>query len=261
VDGVYTWDGYDQRPGRPDALHLARHTHTAINRARGVAEDGMLFTLETLEPGTLLRGCGWVEAADAPRVREALPQVRRMGRGTRRGRGQVAIELIDAEAQGQTAARVRALNARFQEAWDFYAALMGDAGPSPKPGTYFTLDLLAPAIFKDGVAATLVPPPLDLSIEVELVRRFAAPTLTEGWWQVAKLPYPTALAAQAGSVYLYRTLTPLSEEGIAALSAELDALRRRGIGEQRERGYGALLPCAPFHLWTAAQEAERWAIT
>jgi hypothetical protein len=45
--------------------------------------------------------------------------------------------------------------------------------------------------------------------------------------------------------------------GIEELSGELHALRARGIGGQRERGYGAVLPCAPFHLWTAEKEAGR----
>jgi hypothetical protein len=106
----------------------------------------------------------------------------------------------------------------------------------------------------NGVAATLEPGTLDLPVEVELARRFAAPETVGGWWRVAGLPRPTALAAKAGSVLLYKAP---SEVDIEELGRELNALRARGIGGQRERGYGAVLPCAPFHLWTAEKEAGR----
>ena len=49
----------------------------------------------------------------------------------------------------------------------------------------------------------------------------------------------------------------LSDADVEALGAELDALRATGIGRYRERGYGAVMACAPFHLWTAEKEAAR----
>ena len=251
AQGVYTWDADENQPGVASDMQLVRHTHTAINRARGVAEDGMLYTVETMEPGTLLRGCVWVEVNQAGRLQEALSQIRRLGRGVTRGRGQVAVEPLLQEPDGDTSVRIKALNELIEEERALYARLAGREA-SPADGVYFTLDLLSPAVFKNGVAATLVPGDLGLPVEVELVRRFVAPETVGGWWRVVGLPHPTALAAKAGSVFLYKAS---SEVGIEELSRELHTLRTRGIGGQRERGYGAVLPCAPFHLWTAEKEA------
>jgi len=253
AQGVYTWDADENLPGVASDVRLMRHTHTAINRARGVAEDGMLYTVETMEPGTLLRGCVWVEAGQVERVREALSEIKRLGRGVSRGRGRVTIEPLPQESDGDTLARLRALNQLIEEERAMYARLTGWTA-SPADGIYFTLDLLSPAIFEDGATATLEPGELGLPFEADLVRRFVAPETVGGWWRAAGLPHPTALAAKAGSVYLYRAPPDVDMED---LSRALDALRARGIGHRRERGYGAVLPCAPFHLWTAEKEAAR----
>ncbi len=254
AQGVYTWDADENHPGVASDVRLMRHTHTAINRARGVAEDRMLYTVETMEPGTLLRGCVWVEASQVERVREALSEISRLGRGVRRGRGQVVVEPLPQESDdGGILARIKALNQLIEEERVLYARLAGRAAP-PADGVYFTLDLLSPAIFEDGATATLEPEELGLPFEADLVRRFVAPEAVGGWWRSVGLPHPTALAAKAGSVFLYQA--PPSVD-LKDLSQKLGALRARGIGHRRERGYGAVLPCAPFHLWTAEKETTR----
>lgn len=253
VPGVYTWDEEEGHPGVASDVHLMRHTHTAINRARGVAEDGMLFTVETMEPGTLLRGQVWVEPDQVERVRGALSGVKRLGRGVTRGRGRVMVDPLPQESNDGTLARLEALNGLIQEERALYARLADDAAPPPD-GIYFTLDLLSPAVFRNGVAATLEPEDLNLSVETTLVRRFVASETVGGWWNAARLPHATALAAKAGSVFLYKAPPDVD---LKDLSRELDTLRAEGVGHLRERGYGAVLPCAPFHLWTAEKEAAR----
>jgi CRISPR-associated protein Csx10 len=249
--GVYTWDEEEGHPGVASDVRLARHTHTAINRARSVAEDDMLFTIETMEPGTLLRGRVWVEPDQVDQVRQALGAIKRLGRGVTRGRGQVIVEPLPQESNGSILARIEALNELIQEERALYARLAGEAVPPPG-GVYFTLDLLSPAVFGDGVAATLEPDDLNLSFDVDLVRRFVASEVVGGWWRAARLPHPTALAVQPGSVFLYRAPSDVSLE---SLSQGLETWQSKGMGRLRERGYGAVLPCAPFHLWTAEKEA------
>jgi CRISPR-associated protein Csx10 len=253
VAGVYTWDEEEQHPGAASDMRLMRHTHTAINRTRSVAEDGMLFTIETMEPGTLLRGQVWVESDQVEQVREALGTIRRLGRGVTRGRGRVVVEPLPQESNSGTLARIEALNKQIQEERALYARLAGEAAPPPD-GVHFTLDLLSPAVFGDGVTATLEPEALNFPFGVNLVRRFVASEVVGGWWTAARLPHPTALAIKSGSVFLYKAPSDVDLED---LSQELETLRARGIGRLRERGYGAVLPCAPFHLWTAEKEAVR----
>jgi CRISPR-associated protein Csx10 len=253
VPGVYTWDEEEGHPGVASDVHLVRHTHTAINRARSVAEDDMLFTVETMEPGTLLRGRVWAEPDQVERMREALSAIKRLGRGVTRGRGQVVVEPLPQTSGGSTLARLKTLNELIQAERVMYAHLTGKTVPPPD-GAYFTLDLLSPAICRDGVAATLEPEDLHFSFAVNLVRRFAASEVVGGWWRAARLPHPTALAVKSGSVFLYRAPSNVDLEG---LSQELENLQAEGIGHLRERGYGAVLPCAPFHLWTAEKEAAR----
>lgn len=251
--GSYIWDSLSERPVAPPKVNLARHTHTAINRARGVAEDEMLYTVETIEPGALLRGCVWVEEDWVNLVRDALQGITHLGRGIRRGHGRVTVEPLEETLPGRTRARIEALTGLIRAERAFYARLTGRAVP-PDDGYYFTLDLLSPAVLGNGVMATLEPGDLGLPAGTKLIRRFVAAEIVGGWWNAAGLPHPTALAAAAGSVFLYRA--PL-EVDLDELSAHLDTLQAKGIGRMRERGYGAVMPCAPFHLWTAEKEGER----
>jgi CRISPR-associated Csx10 family RAMP protein len=251
ASGGYVWDELDERPAARPKPDLVRHTHTAINRARGVAEDGMLYTVETLEPGARLRGCLWVEETQADKVRGALGNITRLGRGVRRGRGRVQVTPRGEVEPGDTQARIEELTDLFQAERAFYTQLTGrEVSQEETEGYYFTLDLLSPAIFGNGITATLVPDDLGM----QLIRSFVAPEIAGGWWKAAGLPHPTALAAATGSVFLYY-VPP--ETDLTELSAQLDELRATGIGRLRERGYGAVMPCASFHLWTAEKEAAR----
>lgn len=252
--GGYGWNEWEQQPEALPPIELIRHTHTAINRARGVAEDGMLYTVETLEPGSFLRGRVWADACDLEEIRAALAHITHLGRGARRGSGRVIVDPVDTWEEEHTQARIKALTHLIQAERDVYAHLRTGQAAPPVEGYYFTLDLLSPAVFGEGGVATLDPDPLPLTTPATLVRSFTTPEVVGGWWKAAGLPYGTNLAVAAGSVFLYHVPAGTNLE---RLSVELDALRAGGIGYLRERGYGAVLPCAPFHLWTAEKEAER----
>ncbi len=251
--GVFIWQTYRDCPGLPEKHNLERHTHTAINRARRVAEDQMLYTLETIEAGALFQGCVWVEEKDEAAIRDALPKIVHLGRGVTSGRGRVKLEVAKESWTDDVESRIKELTALFQAERTFYARLSGQPEVEEK-GHYFTLDLLSPAILGEGGAVTLEPGDVGLPTGVQLLRRFTTPEIVGGWWTVAGLPYPTALASAAGSLFLYYAPP---EVPLSGLRAALDQLTREGIGHYRERGYGAVIPCSLFHLWTAEKEAAR----
>lgn len=251
--GCYGWSGHNPLPVRKAGI--VRTTHTAINRARGVAEDGMLYTIEAIQEGTTFRGTLWVRCESNGEVETALAGMTRLGRGASRGRGRVEVTPCPTPQLLLLKERIQALTECIEEERKFYYTVAG-LDCQPEGAHYFTLDLLSPAILGDGVTADLRLPPerLGLSREVELVRRWVTPEHVGGWWTVAGLPHPTALAAAAGSVYLYRAG---SEVNLDTLVARLGEIQAKGIGRERERGYGAVLPCAPFHTWVEEKEKAR----
>jgi len=255
--GCYGWS--DGNPLPIPRVDLVRTTHTAINRARGVAEDDMLYTIEAIQEGATFRSTLWVACTsneEMDEVKAALSGITRLGRGTSRGRGRVEVtphlppsRLLSPEE------RIQALTGCIEAERQFYHTVAG-LDYQPDGAHYFTLDLLSPAILGDGVTADLRLPPerLGLPEGVKLVRRWVAPEHVGGWWTVAGLPYPTALAAATGSVYLYRAGPEVDLDFIVERLREIQA---EGIGRERERGYGAVLPCAPFHTWTEEREWEK----
>ncbi len=255
--GCYGWSNGNPLPVRkPD---LMRTTHTAINRARGVAEDRLLYTIEAIREGTTFRGTLWVARTPdggLDEIKAALSEITRLGRGTSRGRGRVEVTPhLPPPRLPSLEERIQALTGCIEQERRFYHTVAG-LDYRPDDMRYFTLDLLSPAILGDGVAADLRLPPerLGLPAGVELVRRWVAPEQVGGWWAVAGLPYPTALAAATGSVYLYRAGP---EVDIGLIAERLREIQAEGVGREQERGYGAVLPCAPFHTWTEEKEWER----
>jgi CRISPR-associated Csx10 family RAMP protein len=256
--GSYGWS----RRGNPlpvGDVRITRTTHTAINRARGVAEDGMLYTVEAIQTGTTFRTTLWVPRLsdeELGQLKTALTAISRLGRGTSRGRGRVEVTLHRTTPSLPTLKqRIQALTDCIEQERAFYHTMAG-LDFHPDSDYYFTLDLLSPAILGDGVISDLRPSPESLVLPkgVKLVRYWTQPEQVGGWWTVAGLPYPTALAAAAGSAYLYRIG---SDVDLDVVIDRLKNVQAEGIGRERERGYGAVLPCAPFHTWTEEREKTR----
>lgn len=231
--------------------NIVRTTHTAINRTRGVAEDAMLYTIEAIQKGTTFRGTLWVACDVNGTVEATLTNITRLGRGTSRGRGRVEVTPHSEPDLPNLEDRIQALTACIKKERQFYYAVAGQSEEyQPDDAHYFTLDLLSPAVLGDGVTADLLltPERLGLPKGVEPKRRWVTPEHVGGWWTVAGLPHPTALAAAVGSVYLYRVGREVMT--LNALAGRLREIQAQGIGRERDRGYGAVLPCAPFHTWT-----------
>lgn len=249
LQGYYetAWEGGDYVHYGTQRPLLERITHTAINRARGVAEDAFLFTVEQLSPDDDYVFAGEVvfdEAYQAP-LSQALQGELRLGRAASRGLGRAEVELDRPPAQQPLLERLARLNDLMAEEWRFYAA-MDPHIPAAPDGVYFTLDLLSEAILSPA-APTMKPEPAELGLppEVALVRGWARSTLVGGWHSAARMPRRTQVAAQRGSVYLFKAPATVDQ---GKLGQTLETLELMGVGQETERGYGQVVACAPIHL-------------
>ncbi len=243
-------------------VSLGRTSRTAINRGRAVAQDRMLYTLEVIQPPwpaadtrcdpdplpyTALRGSVLIDEGRKELLKQVLPLVRRLGSGRSRGLGQVSVAVGKNETSSLMSLqeRLAALNDKINEEWAFYRKLNPDFPPAE--GWFFTVDLLAPAFLTShGLpTTTLEADELGLAEEgIELVRAFARHEAIGGWLMGAGLPRSTELSTAMGSVFLYRVRGLGQDE----LQDALTRLERRGVGRERERGFGQVQVCSPFHL-------------
>lgn len=243
------------------SLRTRRMTHVGINRRRETAEGGLLFSVQTIAgmvkegklqsnavfAGTLTVPDDW----DENRVKEfgqLLKSITRIGGEQTYGLGQVEITVREADDEEEDVpTRVSEFNEKLKEVWSEYG---GEGEPQ---GDYFTIDLLNPALLTtpDGTptvqltADALTARAAELGcgdlpdLDESLV--FTAPTTVAGWSDAWGLPKPPALAAVAGSVYVFRT------NDISAWHDALTRIEAHGIGARREEGFGAVRVCDPFH--------------
>lgn len=242
--GVYSAHG--EKPSFAGNLSVRRATHVGINRARGVAEEGLLFTQESIEPRTgsvTFHGQATLLQETVNVLRPYLhEQVYWIGQGRSRGNGQVKFTLEETQ--------VSSLEDRldgFQRAVRsvFYRVGGADARIKSLPGALFSLTLHSPLILEQWGQPIIVPPAPPGIPDAVLLRAWARPEVVGGWDAASRMPRRTRLAAQAGSVYLYWTPRAAND---ADLLAQLRAIELFGMGEERPRGYGQVAVCAPFHL-------------
>lgn len=253
LDRAHGWYQWRARPQRVDPPPIERHTHVGINRARNVAEDGLLFAQEQIDLSQEQRAFFArirVPAERADVLRSALERVQRIGRGRSRGLGAVQVRTIPAPSYADVATRVTAFAAGVGRALRPYARQLAQL-PDTTPGVFFSLTLRAPAMVLDALGnAVRVPPPsaLGLPFSSTPVAAYARMQDVGGWDAAAGKPRRTRQAVQAGSVFLYYTAAPT---GVDDVVAGLTQLEQNGIGRWRERGYGALTVCADFHVMQA----------
>jgi CRISPR-associated protein Csx10 len=222
-----------------------RRGHTAISRARGAAQVGMIFSNELIAAGTkflapvLIRGPEQEVQKAAQMLTDALVGKEHwLGGGRSRGLGRVRIKVAEGAQlwEFDLAKRVR----RFNELLDG-----GDR-------IYFTVTLHSrclpplryglPYASKEQLKEDLFPTLRDYRLEFFL-HRFEQ---ISGWSTLWQLPKPVSVAIAAGSVYVFSSAEPI--EGGAILMERLRALEEEGIGERREEGFGRVQVCDPFHL-------------
>ena len=166
--------------------------------------------------------------------RQAISAGLWIGAGRMRGCGAVRAELVaDTLARLTLSERLKGFNRAVRAERRYYAAMTPVGLPSPGSlddgEWYFTLDMSVPALAE---LPAIVPIRSWLSTEVE-----------GGWHSATGLPRRTGLAVRG--VALYRVP---AENNRAAVDEVLAFLDTEGIGVGRERGYGAVTVCDPFHL-------------
>lgn len=236
-------------PGSPlvagSEPHTRRTAHVSINRARGVAEEGLLFTQETLDAraaGALFFGL--VRAPDhlAATLEPFLQGEYYLGRGRSRGLGQVTLEPGLPYDEPDLPTRFQAFQDGLRVALRRWRPALPNL-PSRLPGNLASLTLISPASFETAGRPALVPDPVEIGLPgAVLLRAWTRPTVLSGWDQAARLPRRTRLAAAAGSVYLFH----LPGEAGDYLPA-LQALEDEGLGGERSRGLGQVQVCARIH--------------
>jgi len=227
----------------------ALQTKVALSRYRRAAQEGMLYRVVGIRPMGHFVGRLWVE--DDAIVDELKQAVEHIGVGalTTRGFGTARLTKI-APVAAPLRERLRDFNAKLREVWRDLAALAqqvnaSKAFPSEPPSTYFSVDLLAPAILRDPQGLPTLKLWLNLNGQwLEPVFWATQPTFVGGFSTAWGLPKPTSLGAAMGSVYVFRVNKALDDEGFLSW---LESFEASGVGQRTDEGLGEILVCHPFH--------------
>lgn len=245
--GYYTWAG--QSPLKVTPAQTMRTTHVGINRARGVAQDQLLFTQEKVvvqntSDAFFARISVPVEKLGV--FQEAIEGILYVGRGRSRGNGRVFVEIEPVDATLSLNDRLFNFRLRLSAALAFYK--QDSKVLTELPGTFFSVTLRSPAILHIAGRPQRVPAATSLGLteadNISCIRAWARTAIVGGWDSAAMRPRRKALAAAIGSVYLFWADGTVDQE---RLEAELTRAELNGLGEDRERGYGQFTVCAPFH--------------
>jgi CRISPR-associated protein Csx10 len=238
VKGYYT---------RNDRYTEVKVTHTSqtkvpIDRRRRSSREGKLYNIAGIEPHTKFVGRIWCPDEQVAEVMEALERFG-VGALTGRGFGSLNVKRNGNVNIGTVEKRLEEFNKKLLNVWkDISSLVRSENAPSEPEATYFTVDLLSPAILTYPIPTTR----LSLTIEgtrYEPVYWVTGPAFIGGWSPALGLPKSTHLGADIGSTYVFKTDLDLS-----TLLENLDELEKRGIGFRSNEGYGEILVCHPFHL-------------
>ncbi len=222
-------------------------TKVALSRYRRAAQEQMLYRVVGLRPAGSFVGRVWTD--DETLLDELAQAVEHLGVGalTTRGFGIGRLSPCPPEAGFEPISeRLSAFNETLRNVWEELADLASQTGasvPNRPEGTYFSVDLLSPALLTDRLGV----PTLKLTLswegsELEPVFWATRPVFVGGFSTAWGLPKPTRLGAAMGSVFVFRTDAPADR-----LVPWLEAIERRGVGDRSDEGLGEVLICHPFH--------------
>lgn len=220
-------------------------TKVALSRYRRAAQEALLYRTIGVRPGGAFMGRIWADEDFALKDLEQAVSAVGVGAFTRRGFGKARLEetgrLLEPVAE-----RLKTFNERLREVWKDLANLASQittVSPDKPEGTYFSVDLLAPAILRDPQGI----PTLKLSLPrngepLNPVFWATQPEFVGGFSTAWGLQKPTHLGAAAGSVYVFRVDEP--QQAVASWLEEVEA---HGVGYRTDEGLGEILICHPFH--------------
>ncbi|MCC7446703.1 MAG: hypothetical protein IT324_04765 [Anaerolineae bacterium] len=160
-----------------------------------------------------------------------------------RGMGAVRTELVPYTVhEPPLVERIAHFNRAVRTEHRFYMAmdvahLADDEGES-----YFTLDLHSPSLPAYESTPSIVPALAALPGVIP-IRQWLSSQTVEGWHSAAGLPRRTAIGTTG--VILYKVPPEANRANIAEVLAFLEV---EGVGTGRERGFGSVTICDPFHL-------------
>ncbi len=244
-EGLVTRHGERELTMIKDIAEPVETTHVAIGRVRKQVIERYRVTGKLIS-----RGIYYVAKVDVPdRLDSLLHEVvtggLRIGGKRSRGMGAMRTELVPRSEENTLSLdeRIARLNRAIRAEHRYYAA-MDPALPVAGEGEwYFTLDLYSPALstYDAGPSMLLRLPALPL---VTPVRHWLASRPIGGWHTAAGLPRRTQPGV--AGVILYR-VPP--ETNRSRVEEALSFLETEGVGTGRERGYGTVTICDPFHLF------------
>ncbi|MEP7286400.1 MAG: hypothetical protein ABI947_11585 [Chloroflexota bacterium] len=242
-EGLFTQQGEREFVGVGDVSASVVVTGVALDRTRK-----QIVARYRTEGRTINRSIYYVAHLDIPShldglLRQTLADGLWIGGQRSRGMGAVHTELVPYTSPRLTLSdRIAHFNRAVRAEQRFYAAMDTTHFTLDDGEWYFTLDLPNPAYAAYESSLSIVPRLAMLPAAVPL-RHWLHPHTAKGWHAAAGVPRRTQIGA--AGVVLYRvpaeTNRVMVEEVLAFLEAE-------GIGLGRERGYGAVTICDPFHL-------------
>ena len=231
---------------------------TALNRATGTAESGMLFSQEVLEEGQLFRGVIRFKGDNAEalftRLEELLQPGRQLRLGAARSRGFGLVE-VQGWREPLTGVSLESRWALFNEAvkelWAHYGAELN--------GAYFSLTLESHLLLRDELCCPLTRwkdySNLSKALGLEgvtLKRHIILPAIVRGWNALQGLPKEDEFALGRGSVFLFRVEPDYEEE----VQKRLAVIEKEGLGRRRGEGFGRVRICDPFHYYFVLKEVS-----
>ncbi len=218
-------------------------TKVSINRRTRAGKEGMLYSTTGISPGTVFSGRVWCPEAYVGELRRAIEH---FGVGALTGRGFGDIKVIKNENAGiigRVSDRIQQFNEKLVEVWKDISSLTNPKNIFPEPeATYFTVDLLSPAILRYPIPTTRLI--LEIGgVEYEPAYWFTRPTFVGGWSPALGLPKGTHLGADMGSTYVFKAALDVD-----TLQQSLETLELNGVGFRTDEGYGEVMICHPFHL-------------
>jgi CRISPR-associated protein Csx10 len=247
--GFYTKLGEHEYALVGEVSTLVETNATSMNRVRK-----QVIKRHRSEARSIIRGIYFVARVDVPDAvdslfKQAVAGGLMIGGQRSRGRGAVGVELIPyTGARIGLGERIGRFNRLLRAEQRYYAAM--DTGQAGQTGQvvgddgawYFTLDLHN-AVYPAYAEAPSIIPKLTAIPGVLAVRRWVRPEIMTGWHNAVGL----ARRTQIGAVGV--VLFQVSAETNRLLVEELLAfLEDEGIGSGRERGFGTVTVCDPFHL-------------
>ena len=220
-------------------------TKVALSRHRRATQEAMLYRVVGIRPKCTFVGRVWSDSEAI--VQETKVAVETVGVGALTGRGFGTVHAKVVKPTWELVSeRLKVFNEKLSEVWCDLAELanqVNSTAPNRPEGTYFSVDLLSPAVLSNPYGM----PTLKLFLEIngkwlEPVFWATRPDFIGGFSTAWGLPKPTHLGAAIGSVYVFRTDEPQD-----AVVSWLEDLEAKGVGDQTDEGLGEILVCHPFH--------------